>query len=73
MNINNKLPSWEESQKAIKEGMATPLHRFVFNNEPAGKAEEKQFRDELKELIEYILENMDDCSDGNDFNPKGKI
>jgi len=50
-----KIPTWEESDTAVKDGTATPLHIFVFNHEPAGREDEKLFRRQLLALVHHIF------------------
>ena len=50
-----KIPTWDEADNKIQAGTATPLDTFVFNNEPAGEGQEKQFRKELQEMINYVF------------------
>lgn len=43
MKIEN-LPSHEECGEAVSSDLATPLHQFIYDNEPAGREEGKAFR-----------------------------
>lgn len=49
------IPEWKDAADAYDEGVATPLESFIANNEPAGP-EDKAWREELSDLIEYIEE-----------------
>lgn len=52
-----KIPTWLEANEAVETGKYTPLDIFVLNNEPAGEEDEKQFRDELQSMIDYVSSN----------------
>lgn len=47
------IPSWEEAERAVKGGNATPLDEFVYHNEPAGK-NDIEFRAQLNALVGYV-------------------
>lgn len=49
-----KLPTFEEAQE-IED--ATPLHIFIFNNEPVGIEQETKFRNQLQEAVEWAIRN----------------
>lgn len=49
------LPSFLECVDLNNQGLATPLHQFILDNEPAGD-DGKVFRNGLEKLIEYIKE-----------------
>ena len=44
------LPSWEESEARVHQGDATALHRFIYEQEPHGAAEET-FRAMLQDVL----------------------
>lgn len=46
-----KLPTHEESEYAVDVGEATALHQFIYDQEPAGREYEKQFREGLAAVI----------------------
>ena len=50
-----KIPLWVDCEKKIQEGIATPLEKFVYDQEPMGKHSEKTFREGLAKVIEYFL------------------
>ncbi len=51
MAIEDKIPQWGECYKAVQEGIATALQVFIYNNEPAGGEQDKEFREQLQALI----------------------
>jgi hypothetical protein len=50
-----QLPSYEECETAVKLRRANPLQQFIVDNEPAGERKEKEFRDGLSELCDYLM------------------
>lgn len=54
-----KLPRWEEIEYKKKQGgELSALEKFIYENEPAGSAEETQFRNGLGEVL---LEAYSEC------------
>ena len=51
------LPSWQACHDAILTEQASALHKFIYNNEPAGKDSE-EFRKGLTDLIREVEENQ---------------
>ena len=49
-----KLPTFEEAQEIE---VATPLHYFIFHNEPVGIEEETKFRNQLQKAVEWAIQN----------------
>jgi hypothetical protein len=47
-----KLQTHDECEAAVKNGTATALQIFIYENEPAGKEPEELFRKELSNLID---------------------
>ncbi|SDQ98419.1 hypothetical protein SAMN05519103_00306 [Rhizobiales bacterium GAS113] len=39
-----ELPIWEDAERAVKSGAYTAVERFIYENEPHGTEDEKQFR-----------------------------
>lgn len=48
-----RLPTFEESETACEAGEGTPLHQFIYDNEPAGERDEAQFRDGLTRALAW--------------------
>lgn len=46
------LPEWLEALERVNAGTSTALDRFMHENEPADKVQEKEFREQLAEMIE---------------------
>lgn len=61
-----RIPTFEEAEWLLRNGEATPLDEFVYNNEPEGELEEQDFRKGLRELIEFIWQSarQSDQQDG---------
>lgn len=72
MKLNISIPSFEETEERIEQLNDTnrtvimaalqgtelnPLEKFVNENEPAGKEMESKFRSQLKEMLEWVVEN----------------
>lgn len=53
-----RIPTFEEAEYLVKNGEATPLDQFVYEHEPAGELEEQEFRDDLLDLIEFVLQSV---------------
>ena len=50
------IPMYEEVEDKVRAGkQLTPLDIFILDNEPAGEMRERQFRDELQTLIDYVV------------------
>lgn len=49
-----RLPTWEEAEKAVKAGLADPIHEFVYHQEPSGEQAERDFRLQLNTLIGFV-------------------
>lgn len=45
-----KLPTWEECKAVVDAGEATALEKFIYKNEPSGRAD-IEFREDLRSLI----------------------
>jgi len=54
-----ELPSWDDCDWKETMGTATPLHIFIRNNEPVNEDQVKQFRKELKEMLEWVLNDYE--------------
>lgn len=50
----NDLPSFEQSEAAVKRGDANPLQIFVEAQEPAGDAQELEFRAQFCAAVNYL-------------------
>jgi hypothetical protein len=50
-----ELPTWEECEIAVRDGVSNPLQEFIYENEPAGDQDEHQFRHELGRLVAYLM------------------
>jgi hypothetical protein len=48
------IPEWDDTG-AVEESMRSPLQRFVHDNEPAGLQDEKEFRKQLQELLDWAI------------------
>lgn len=48
------LPTYEEAERAVESGTAGPIDVFIYNNEPAGEVDEKMFRDQLQEVLNFL-------------------
>lgn len=51
-----RIPSWSEAEYNIKSGNGTALDEFVYWHEPEGELEEHDFRQDLRELIDFLLQ-----------------
>jgi hypothetical protein len=58
-----ELPDYCQCEAAVQNGVANPLQKFIYENEPAGLEDEAQFRKELSELVEFVL-NGREIDDG---------
>jgi hypothetical protein len=50
------LPSYEQCEHAFREDEDTPLERFIYDYEPAGLEESKEWRVKLYAAINYLIE-----------------
>ena len=50
------LPTYEECRRAIVDNEATCLHKFIYDNEPAGHKSEEEFRGQLLDVINELTE-----------------
>jgi len=50
-----RIPSWSEAEYNIKNGEDTALDEFIYWHEPEGELEKHDFRQDLQELIDYLL------------------
>lgn len=66
MKIEN-LPSHEECGEAVSSDLATPLHQFIYDNEPAGKEDEKAFRIGLVNMLNDHAKKVINTPEVNDF------
>lgn len=41
------IPTWEHCEAKFKEGVATPVEEFIYNNEPANPEDAFKFRIEF--------------------------
>jgi hypothetical protein len=57
MASNWRLPTWDEAQREVIKGTDDALSRFIYHNEPAVPDEEIIWRNQLQELIDFMLEN----------------
>lgn len=48
------LPTFDECDDAVKQGIGTPLHHFIHDNEPAG-SDDQPWRKCLAELLQWHL------------------
>lgn len=48
------IPSWEIAAQRIKQKTDDPLDRFVYCNEPVGQEEEKLWRSQLNNLLQFV-------------------
>ena len=46
------LPAWIECLRAVENGSATALHRFIAEQEPAAPALREAFRFDLRQLLD---------------------
>jgi len=46
-----ELPSHKECQDAVEAGEDTALHKFIYDQEPAGREDEEEFRKGLLDVI----------------------
>lgn len=52
---NVALPSWWEVNDKLDEGeKLDPLEQFIFDNEPAGEENEREFRKQLSTLVCFL-------------------
>lgn len=50
-----RLPKFDECAALLEKDLKlTPLERFVYDNEPTGREEERKFREGLSALIRYV-------------------
>jgi hypothetical protein len=49
-----KLPSWAECFVAVYNNSASPIQEFIYEQEPAGVEEAKNFRVLLPKMINYF-------------------
>jgi len=50
------LPRYDEIRRKQENGFELdPLEKFIYENEPAGEKAEKEFRQELKKLVEFLI------------------
>jgi DnaJ-class molecular chaperone len=49
--LGERLPDWEACEAAVDAGTATALERFIYNNEPGGSAQEREFRSGLAAVL----------------------
>jgi len=47
----SKLPTWEQCERNVKNGSATALEGFIYENEPAGTEIEAVFRNGLAAVL----------------------
>jgi hypothetical protein len=50
-----KIPTYDESMKRCGTLKETPVERFIYENEPAGEDASKEFREQLQELVDFLL------------------
>lgn len=55
-----RIPSWSEAEYNIKNGDGTALDEFIYWHEPEGTLEEHDFRQDLQELITFLLNYQED-------------
>ena len=49
------LPTWKEVSDKINADFAiTPIEQFIYDYEPAGEVESKQWRSDLKAILESV-------------------
>jgi hypothetical protein len=56
------IPTFSESSNAIDNGHDSALHRFIYNNEPAGLMDD-EWRDSLEAVLDEI--RLDERSKAN--------
>lgn len=49
-----KIPTYAESEEAIDEGTATPVHKFIYHNEPGDSRDEIKFRKHLQQMVDFL-------------------
>jgi hypothetical protein len=54
--LMGSLPTHEESEARMKAGTASPLHKFIYENEPMGVEQETIFRYGLALLMVHFTE-----------------
>ena len=60
-----KIPTWEEcSEKADLDeilpegrGLLDPIERLIYDNEPCGLDAQKDFRDQVQEVVNFLSAN----------------
>lgn len=57
MENNWILPTWDEAERQVNRNTDDALDRFIYHNEPNNPTEELAFRTQLKELMDFMLEN----------------
>jgi len=54
-----RLPTWSETSMKHDEGIElTPLERFIYDNEPAGRDSEAEFRKQLSDMLRADAEQL---------------
>lgn len=57
---SQRIPTWSETVARVTEGDATPLDRFVYHNEPTGGDQELEWREQLQDMLDFVLGERDE-------------
>jgi len=49
------IPTYEECRAAAGDNKSTPLHDFIYHNEPADVDHADLFREELQALVDFLI------------------
>lgn len=52
--MSMEMPSWEECEKYVKEGVANPLHRLIYDTMPGDSVLACKFRKQLADALEFV-------------------